>query len=229
MSQNRLSIGNVASGSVFGRAGIRQGDVIVSVNGRRVFRQDDFSRWIYDSGPNERVTIIVLRDGREQPIYVNAAEFVMLRPTSNRAVLGVNVARQYPDEVILSNVNPDGPAARAGLKRGDEILSVEGEEVRSASELTAAIGRFQPGDEVEIEYARGEEVDTTNVRLDAAAATLPHAQYGSERPPRRLEYSEGAEYELSPDRSGAQPGSPRTEGPRDDLLPGRVRERIQGR
>ena len=224
-SQNRLSIGNVARGSVFGRAGIRQGDVIVSVNGRRVFRQDDFSRWIFEANPNERVTIVVLRDGREEIIYVNAAEYLMLRPASNRAVLGVNIARQYPDEVILSNVNPDGPAARAGLKRGDEILSVDGEEVRSVNELLAAIARFQPGDEIEIEYARGEEVDTTVVRLDAAAATLPQAQYGSEHPPRRLDYGEGAESEITPGR----PGAPRREGPRDGLLPGRVRDRIEGR
>ena len=225
MSQNRLIIGNVARGSVFGRAGIRQGDVIVSVNGRRVVRQDDFSRWIFETDPNERVAIIVLRDGREEIIYVNAAEYLMLRPVSNRAVLGVNIARQYPDEVVLSNVNPDGPAARAGLKRGDEILSVDGEEVRSVNELLAAIARFRPGDEIEIEYARGEEVDTAVVRLDAAAATLPQAQYGSEHPPRRLDYSEGAEFEISPGR----PEAPRSEGLRDGLLPGRVRDRIEGR
>lgn len=73
--------------------------------------------------------------------------------------VGVDVGA-YVEEVV-----PDTPAAAAGLREGDVITSVAGEEVGSMQDLIAAILRQQVGDQVEITYVRDGEEATTPVTL----------------------------------------------------------------
>ena len=47
---------------------------------------------------------------------------------------------------------PGTPAAEAGLKPGDVIIKVNGEEVEDAGDLTRHIGSMKPGDRVELTY-----------------------------------------------------------------------------
>ncbi|TDX32264.1 serine protease Do [Modicisalibacter xianhensis] len=63
---------------------------------------------------------------------------------------------------LIAEVAPDTPAADAGLKAGDIILSVNGEEVDRSTTLPRLIGRASPGSKVELEVLRnGERVDET--------------------------------------------------------------------
>ena len=78
---------------------------------------------------------------------------------------------------LIQAVRPGGPADRAGLRGGrtptsegisaggDLIVGVEGEEVRSSSDLVAAIEERRPQERVEIEYYRGGDKRTVEVRL----------------------------------------------------------------
>jgi S1-C subfamily serine protease len=58
-----------------------------------------------------------------------------------------------------------GPAARAGLRRGDLIVSVAGRRVRGPADLSAVIVQQQPGQGVRIEYRRGGETRSVEVEL----------------------------------------------------------------
>ncbi len=59
---------------------------------------------------------------------------------------------------FVGSVTPNGPAARAGLRRGDDILSVSGHPVRSYRDLNALAGEFKAGEPVRIELADGRSV-----------------------------------------------------------------------
>lgn len=50
-----------------------------------------------------------------------------------------------PRGAIISSVTPDGPAAKGGLRGGDMVLSVDGESVRDASDLTRKVGSLRAG------------------------------------------------------------------------------------
>jgi serine protease Do len=50
-----------------------------------------------------------------------------------------------PRGAIISSVTPDGPAAKGGLRGGDVVLSVDGETVRDASDLTRKVGSLRAG------------------------------------------------------------------------------------
>ena len=63
-----------------------------------------------------------------------------------------------------------GPAAEAGLRSGDLILSIDGRNVANAEELIVAIRSHAPGDKVKISYMRAKKTIEVTVTLVAAPA-----------------------------------------------------------
>ena len=69
--------------------------------------------------------------------------------------------------VYVQNVTLDGPAGKAGLQRGDIILSVGGEKTDTVGELRAAITGHQVGDTVEVVVVRNGDKITLSAVLEA--------------------------------------------------------------
>jgi S1-C subfamily serine protease len=66
--------------------------------------------------------------------------------------------------VVVSGVVPDGPADKAGLERGDLLLTVDGEPIASLRELYAALWRKRPGETVGLQLLRDGRVQVIEVR-----------------------------------------------------------------
>lgn len=66
---------------------------------------------------------------------------------------------------IIIDVAKDSAAKKAGLKRGDLILEVDGKKVDDANTLKSIIGSKNPGEVVRIKYERDKRVYTVNVKL----------------------------------------------------------------
>jgi S1-C subfamily serine protease len=68
--------------------------------------------------------------------------------------------------VVIQNTVVDGPANRAGINPGDIVLSVEGQEIATVTDLTRLLKhRFQAGQEIEVELFRGGAKDTIKMTL----------------------------------------------------------------
>jgi hypothetical protein len=59
-----------------------------------------------------------------------------------------------PKGLVLSDVVPDGPAARAGLKAGDRITQIDTHEVANAADLMFVLTMAKPGQEAKLTYVR---------------------------------------------------------------------------
>jgi serine protease Do len=82
--------------------------------------------------------------------------------TSSRAKeLGLD----NPNGVYIVRVTPESGASEAGLKRGDVILSLEGRKVNTLSEMLEILGRYRPGDKVDVGYFRKGEKLTAQSTL----------------------------------------------------------------
>jgi serine protease Do len=68
---------------------------------------------------------------------------------------GLSLTRDYG--VVIADLDPDNSADRAGLRRGDVLVSLDGKAVVSASQLENRIFRRQEGEKVELAVLRGEE------------------------------------------------------------------------
>lgn len=99
---------------------------------------------------------------------VAAALLAGRRPT--HAVLGVEVT-DAPDGggALVTAVSPGGPAAKAGLRSGDVIISFAGIAIDSADALSGAVREYAPGNTVRVSFRRGGRERTVQVTLAAAA------------------------------------------------------------
>jgi serine protease Do len=96
--------------------------------------------------------------------------------TDSRGRLGVTVEALTPqlgsyfgakDGALVTTVTEDSPAARAGLKAGDVITTLNGEHVRSRDDLVRALGDVKDGGDVTIGIVRDKRESTVTAKLDS--------------------------------------------------------------
>ncbi|WP_229860103.1 PDZ domain-containing protein [Candidatus Sulfurimonas baltica] len=94
----------------------------------------------------------------------------------SRAYLGVAISdisaemsSFYNDNfgALITSIEDNSPASKAGLKRGDLIISVNGKKIESASELKNNIGSHSPLRVVNVKFLRDKKIDIVNVTLDS--------------------------------------------------------------
>jgi serine protease Do/serine protease DegQ len=87
-----------------------------------------------------------------------------------RGRLGVGMQDVAGGEgALLAEVQPDSPAAQAGLRKGDIVTGFNGRPVRSAAELRARLGVTPVGDSVELRVQRGKESHVLRPRIGEIA------------------------------------------------------------
>src|SRR5215469_1406241 len=143
------------SGSPAAKAGIESGDVITAVNGVQVKDARDLARTIGTMAPDTSIKLDVVRNGEPTSITVTLAEVPTeqqaradndsAQPTSGVPHLGLQVAPAGEVSgagekgVVVTAVEPDGPAAEQGFQAGNVILEVGGNVVASAGDVRNAL------------------------------------------------------------------------------------------
>jgi S1-C subfamily serine protease len=94
--------------------------------------------------------------------------------TVRRGFLGVRlkIGPPAPEDTLgvrVDGVIPGSPAASAGIRRGDRILALEGQEVRAAGDITLIVHAMRPGDDVEVTVLREAEILPVRVVLGSTA------------------------------------------------------------
>jgi serine protease Do len=143
------------SGSPAAKAGIEAGDVITAVNGTQVKDARDLARTIGTMAPDTSIKLDIVRKGETRSITVTLAQVPNeqranaegdnAQPTSGVPHLGLQVAPASEvsgagdNGVVVTAVEPDGPAADQGLQTGNVILEVGGKPVGNASDMRKAL------------------------------------------------------------------------------------------
>jgi len=138
-------------GSPAAKAGIKAGDVIVSVNGESVRDARTLARRISSLAPGASVKLGVFRNGKEEQLSLTLGELPKERqarastedrevPGSDLPRLGLSLAPGTGGQgVVVTAVDPDGAAAAHGFKTGDVILDVGGRAVNAPADVRKAM------------------------------------------------------------------------------------------
>lgn len=167
-------------------AGIKAGDVVVGVNGRKVESFFQLSRHVAFMPAGQKAQLTVLRDGKERSIDVKVGErpedhdgdegeeSPAADPAPRVDLLGLSVQPVQPARaqrlgveggVQVAQVRPDGPAARAGMRPGDVIVEMQRQPVRSMAEYNAAISQLGSGEMALIRVQREDSSVYVAVRI----------------------------------------------------------------
>jgi regulator of sigma E protease len=160
----RPVVGDVVQGSVADRAGLRSGDEIYAINGTPVAGQRDVVFGLLDamSGQGEALLAVHGSGGQAHTATLAVTNSAERRRLTEPAELFKGLGFEFWEPTVpavLGRVLPDGPAARAGLKPGDEITAIDGEPVRNFHDVIARVAG-RPGAAITVHYVRdGKQFD----------------------------------------------------------------------
>ncbi len=151
------------------KAGLQAGDLVAAVGEKPTASFDDILGHLRGSRPGQKVALKVARG--EQTLTIEAT--LASRPGSGRGIgagpggvwLGVT-GEAREGKVELTEVVPEGPAAKAGLASGDIIVEVDGKAVSDFDDLVSEIRGRQARDRVNLRVARGRETKDFAVELE---------------------------------------------------------------
>ena len=156
-------VGNVMKDSPAEKGGLKTGDIIQEFNNTKITSVRQLQREVAQGPINTPAKVTVLREKQplsltvvlgEQPTETAAAPSEEPAETAERFGFGVQDLTPALREqlkvpagngVVVSGVEDDGPAAKAGLRAGDVIAEVNRERVRSAADFTRLLGQMRRG------------------------------------------------------------------------------------
>ena len=109
------------------------------------------------------------------PIDLVKAELSQLEKGDHvaHAYLGVSTSDNPNGGVLLASIEPGGPAASAGLQRGDVLLSINGTSLQGSDDLINAIATLKPGQTVTVNVKRGSKHLTLHLTLGTQPSQAP--------------------------------------------------------
>ena len=167
-------VGEVVPKSPSEKAGMKTGDVITAVNGKKISDARELRLMIGSMAPGTKVQIEVNREGQSKIFNVELAEMPpgeaeqgaetspeeSAQPEKATVFGGVAVA-DITDDIrtalnlskdvkgaVIAEIDADSPAAKAGLREGDVIQEVNKQPVRNAKDLVAISKKLKPNEKI---------------------------------------------------------------------------------
>lgn len=167
-------VNSVEKGGPADKAGIEAGDVILRFDGKPVNSSEDLPRIVGGTKPGSKVTAQVWRNKATRDVQVVVAELQednrtaqaggrgQKPPASAPTAYGMSLAEVTAEQkrelkiehgVMVGEVQ--GAAARAGMRKGDVILAVNNQDVKSVDQFNQLMGQFDKGRIVALLVRRG--------------------------------------------------------------------------
>lgn len=184
-AENGVKVTCITKESAAEKAGILKDDIITKIGETKIETSDDLYKAVGKYNPDDKVTVYYLRDGKE-----NAAT-VTLTKAKNTVFGGDNFRFEMPEAfaqdfrsmvsrkprlgldiqdveegtgVKVLDVEDDAPAAKAGLKKDDVIVEIDGAVVKDVDELKEKLKDKKEGDSFKVKYKRDGKSQTIDIK-----------------------------------------------------------------
>jgi hypothetical protein len=129
---------------------LQQGDILLQVNGRDITGIVDLAKALRNFSPGQIVPIMIYRNNEMLPISISLADHTLLEEQAEKQLIKLS---NYLDKdllrrgkLIFSRVETGNPLYNFGLRSGDQIISINYQEVRDLKGLKALTATFQETD-----------------------------------------------------------------------------------
>lgn len=164
-------VSEVFDGHPAQKAGIIPGDIISGVEGKQVDTPAALARAIAGMMPGKKVEIEVIRDGKRRSLVVEITEkkeeavTAAIPKEQPEIALGINVEDLTQElierfnikekkGVVISDVEPNSPAEREGIRPGDLLKEVNKVEVNSVAEFNAVMNKLKKDESILLRVIR---------------------------------------------------------------------------
>ncbi|RPI01080.1 MAG: DegQ family serine endoprotease [Calditrichaeota bacterium] len=166
-------VNQVTKGGPADDAGMKNGDVILEVDGKQIIDSSSLMNTIAAYAPGTRVSLTIWRDGKEKNVEIKLGERpndLAAQADEETAENSIGLAVENPtrenmnrlrvdyDEegVLVVGVTPNSPAAREGMRAGDLIKEVNRTSITSVADFNSVIKTVKPGEVVLFRVRRGD-------------------------------------------------------------------------
>lgn len=164
-------VSEVFDGHPAQKAGIIPGDIISGVEGKQVDTPAALARAIAGMMPGKKVEIEIIRDGKRRSLVVEITErkeeavTAAIPKKQPEIALGINVEDLTQDlverfnikekkGVLITNVEPNSPAEREGIRPGDLLKEINKVEVNTVTEFNAVINKLKKDESILLRIIR---------------------------------------------------------------------------
>lgn len=153
-------------------AGLRNGDEIVSVDKQPVETFADLQMALLESAVNKARPVIGLANGEQRELDFSQVDASNMEDSART----LGIVPYTPDLApVVGRLEPDGVAAKSGLKADDRIVSVNGRAIRAWQDFSKQV-RAHPGREIEVLVESGQAQRT--IRMTPARVNDKGAEIG---------------------------------------------------
>ena len=191
--RNGVLVSGVKAGSAAEKAGIKRRDIITAINGERIEDNNVLRNKVASTPPGTDIKLTIVREGKEMELTAKLDEFSASdskkpgpgsegddngsEPQNQSGKLGLGLQPVTPqiakqlgldsgsEGMLVTEVDPNGPAAEAGIDRNDVILEFNRTSVNSIADVKTALEKAGDKPILLLISRRGQTIYVT-VRLD---------------------------------------------------------------
>lgn len=190
--EKKPQIDRVRYGSPAFEAGLKDGDLLVELDGKAVRSQAQMKHVLGNKYAGDTIKVTVERSGERLTRDLVLTDRLVPYELPFLGLLPVRAGSGAKDLVGLGvrYVYPESPASRAGIERGDQITALGGVAITQADAMADQVSRLRPGDKLAVTIKRGEETRELSITSGTTPVIVPVDIRPSPQPPREQELAD---------------------------------------
>jgi membrane-associated protease RseP (regulator of RpoE activity) len=188
-----IMITKIVKGEAAKKAGLKEGDILIEMDGKSIFDSNRLSKLIKKHNPGETVALKYMRKGKTKTMDLTLGErvekssgnfffgknfptkikidrpsvYIGIKLQDLEGQLGEYFGAQDGKGVLITEVIEDSPAEKSKLKSGDVVVKIAGEKIKDAGDISKTLRDRKDGETVEVIVIRNGKEKTIEVNLEA--------------------------------------------------------------